>query len=202
MWALAPPPLNTLNIMIPPLGPQNATSPRIAPFEIAERNVHLQTNTLPPPQPISPSHLSGDHTHRDIKYLEQLLDSSLATVAVIQISGNALADVLTPCAYDTFKALYALAALDAAASGTKHNRSEIPSRSNLSDIGDDYLYSSNRSHSMPNSSIAVPRTGGIHLSISVDHGILFLWAGLAAVSILVVFFNFSRLCERDATGLF
>ena len=80
MWALAPPPLNMLNILIPPLGPQNATSPRIAPSKIAESNVHLQTNTLPPPQPISPSHLSGDHTH----HLEQLLDSSLATVAVIQ----------------------------------------------------------------------------------------------------------------------
>ena len=86
--------------------------------------------------------------------------------------------------------------------GSKPKESEIPNRSNLSDIGDDYPYSSNRSHPMPNSSIAVPRTGRgrIHISISVDHGMLFLWAGLAAVSFLIVFFNFPRLCERDASG--
>ena len=94
---------------LPPLGPQNLTT---APTEIANKSnssdVHLQMNALSPPQspqPISPSHLSGDHTHHNIKYLEQLLDSSLATVADIQFSGNTLADVLTPRAYNTFKAL-------------------------------------------------------------------------------------------------
>ena len=147
--------------VVPPLGPQNATSPQTSPSEIAESNVHLQTNahSLPQsPQPISPSYLSGDHTHCNIRYLEQLLDSSLATVAVIQFSGNTLAEVLTPRAYDTFKALYqalyALAAFDsdAAASSTKPKGSVIPNRSNLSDIGDDCPYLSNRSHPMPNSS--------------------------------------------------
>ena len=96
-------------------------SPPTAPNEIAESNVHPQTNSPSPPQSpqfISPSLLSGDHTHLNIKYLEQLLDSFLATVAVIQFSGNTLADV-TPHAYGAFKALYPLAALDAAASSTK-----------------------------------------------------------------------------------
>ena len=167
--------------------------------------MHLQTNALPPPQspqPISPSHFSGNHTHHNIKYLEQLLDSSLATVAVIQFSGNTLADVLTPRAYDTFKALYELAALDAAAPSIKPRGSEIPNRSTFPGIGNDCPYSSNRSPPLPNSSLAIPRTGRIRISISVDNIMLFLWAGLAVVSFLVVFFNFPRLFERDATGLF
>jgi hypothetical protein len=111
-------------------------------------NAHLQTNALSPPQspqPISPLHYSGNHTHHHLKYLEQLLDSSLATVAVIQFSGNnTLADVLTPRTHDTFKALYALAALDAPAStrSTKPGGNEIPT---FSDIGKDCPYSSNRS---------------------------------------------------------
>jgi hypothetical protein len=83
--------------------------PRTALNEIVKSNPsneHLQTNVLflpQSPQPISPSHFSEDrdHTQHNIKYLE-LLDSSLATAAVIQFSGNTLADVLTPRAYDTF----------------------------------------------------------------------------------------------------
>ena len=179
--------------------------PPTAPTEITKsnpNNMHLQTNALSPPQspqPISPSHLSGDHTstHHNIEYLEQLLDSSLATVAVIQFSGNTLADVLTPRAYDTFKALYTLAALDVAAS--KPRWIEISTRSifpESSKIGNDCLYSSNCSPPLPNSesSLGVPRTGRIHahVSISVDCVILFSWAGLAAVSFLVVFFNLLR----------
>ena len=71
----------------------------------------------------------------------------------------------------------------------------------------DSPYSSNHSPLSPNSSLAVPRTGRIHiLSISVDSCMIFLWAGSAAVAFLVVFFYFpqapSRLCERNATGLF
>jgi hypothetical protein len=107
--------------VLPPLGPQNATIPPTAPAEIAEsgpNNVHLQleTSALSPPQspqPISSSHFSEDHTRQNVKYLEQFLDSSLATAAVIQFSGSTLADVLTPRAYDTLRALYAIAALDA-----------------------------------------------------------------------------------------
>ena len=162
-------------------------------------NVDLQTNVLSPhqsPQPISPSHLSGDHTHHNIKHLEQLLDSSLATIAVIQISGNTLADVLTPRAYDTFKALYALAALDVLASGTKPRESEIPTRSISSNIGSDCLYSSNRSPTSLNSSLPVPCTGRLYISISVDYVMLFWWAGLVALSILVMFFNLPGLCEK------
>ena len=186
------------------LGPQNATGLPTAPTEIAKNNpnnAHLQTNDLsqvPPfksPQPISPSLLSGDHTH-NIKYLEQLLESSLATVAVIQFSGNTLADVLTPRAYDTFKALYALAALDAVASSTKPRGSEIPNP----DTGNDCPYSSNLP--LPHLSLAAPCTGRIHISISVDNIMLFLWAGLAVACFLVVFLNFPRLCERDGTGHF
>ena len=153
----------------PPLGPHNATSPPTAPTEIAKNspsNLHLQTNPQSP-QSISPSHFSGDHTHHNIKYLEQLLDSSLATVAVIQLSGSTLADVLTPRAYDTFKTLYALAALDAPPSSTNPRGSEIPTRSTFSDVGNDCPCSSNRSPPLLNSSLAVPRTGRIHLSISV-----------------------------------
>ena len=135
--------------VLPPLGPQNEAGLPTAPTEIQidksdPRNVNLQTNALSlpqSPQPISPSHLSGDHTH--IKYLEQLLESSLATVAVIQFSGNTLGDVLTPRAYDTFKALYALAALDAPASSTKPRGIDLPTRPTLSDIGNDCPYSRN-----------------------------------------------------------
>ena len=123
------------------------------------------------------------------------------TDAAHKISGNTLADILTPRAYDTFKSLYALAALDAAAPSTKSRGNEIPNRPNFPDIGNDCPYLNNRSPPLPNSSLAVPRTGGIHISISVDNVMLFWWAGLAAVSFLVVFFNLHRLCERDATGL-
>jgi hypothetical protein len=161
--------------------------------------VNLQTDALSgaphqSPQPISPSHFSEDHTHHNIKYLEQLLHSSLATVAVIQFSGNTLADVLTPRAYDTFKTLYALADLDAPTSSSKPKGSEIPTRSTFSDIGNDCPCSSNRSPPLPNSSLAVPRTGKIHISISVDYVMLFSWAGLAGVCCLVVFFNLPQLC--------
>ena len=177
--------------------PVSTTVQHAPPSEIAKSNpcnVHPQTNahTLPQSlQPISPSHLSGDHTHHNIKYLEQLLDSSLATVSVIQFSGNTLADVLTPRAYDTFKALYALAALDAPASesSTKPRGSKIPNLTTFSDIGNDRPYSSSRSPPLPDSSLAVPRIGRmhVHVSISVDYVMLFSLAGLVAVSCLVVF---------------
>ena len=191
-----------------PLGPQNATGPPTAPTEISKSNhgnLHLQMNAPSPSQSsqhISPSHISGDHTRHNIKHLEQLLDSSLATVAVIQFSGNTLADVLTPRAYDTLKALYALAALDASASSTKPRESEIPTGSTFSNIRNYCPYSSNRLPSLRNSSPAAPRTGRIRISISVDYVMLFSWAGLAAVSCLVVFFNLPRLCEKDVSGLF
>ena len=162
-WYSAPSANKMLNITSF-LGPQNATNPPTAPAEIAESTVHLQKNALSPPRsPQPPSHFSGDLTHHNIKYLEQLLDTSLATVAVIQFSGNTLADVLTPRAYDTFKALHTLAAMDAAASGTKPYSSPLL-----------------------NSSLAVSRTCKIHISISVDYVIIFSGVGLAAVSILVV----------------
>ena len=185
--------------VLPPLGPQNATGPPTASTEINHNDVHLQTNFLSSPQSpqhISPSQFSGDHTHHNIKYLEQLLDSSLATVAVIQFSGNTLPDVLTPRAYDTFKALYALAALEAPASSTslKPRGFDIPTLSTSSDIvnGNDYP---NRSPPLPNPSLAVPRTRRIHISISVDHVMLFSWAGLVAVCFVFLFFNLPRLCE-------
>ena len=187
----------TCRICTPSLGPQNATGSVIAPNEIIKSNssnMYLQTNPLSPPQSpqsISQSHLSGDHTYRKVKYLEQLLDSSLATVAVIQFSGNTLADVLTPRAYETFKALYALADLDAPAltQSTKNVGSEI--LSTFSHNCNDCPYSINFSPLFPNSSLAgpSPRTGPgrIHISISVDHVIHFLWAGLVAVSFFVLF---------------
>ena len=179
------------------------TNPPTAPTEIAESNVHLQENALSPPQsPQPPTHLSGNHTHHNMEHLEQLLDSSLATVAVIEFSDNTLADVFTPRAYDIFKALYTLAALDAAESSTKPKGSEIPNCSTFSDIGNNYPYSRNHSPPLPNSSLAIPRTGRIHISISVDNVMYFWWAGLAAVSFIVVFFNFPRHCEGDATGHF
>jgi hypothetical protein len=210
MWALAPSVRHAEDIL-PPLGPipQNATGPPTAPTEITKSNpsnhdVHLQTNVLSPPQshqPISPSHFPNDHhdtTHRDIKYLEQLLESSLATVAAIPFSGNTLADILTPRAYDTYKALHALAALDMPTSSTTTRGSNFR-RSTFSDIGNDCPHSSNRSPPLPNSSLAIPRTGRIHLqlSMSAEYVIHFSWAGLAAVCCLFLFlFNLPRLWER------
>ena len=162
-------------------------------------NVHLKMNALSPPrppQPISPSHLSGDHIHHNIKHLEQLLDSSLATVAIIQLSGSPLPDVLTPRAYDSFKALYALAALDASTSSIKPLGSEITTRFTLSNIVNECPYSSNRLPPfLPTSSLAVPHTHSIYISIPLNYVILFSWAGLAAFSCLVMFFNLPRLFE-------
>ena len=195
MWALAPSAMKRVESVFHSLGPQNATGYPTAPTEIVKSNssnVHPQTNALSPPQSpqsISPSHFSaGDHTHHNIKYLEQLLESSLATVAVIQFSGNTLADVLSPRAYNTFKALYALADLDAPALSSKARESEIPIRSTFSDIGNDCAYSSNHSPlaPFPNSSLAVPHTNRIQISIS-DNIMLFSWAGLVAVSFSVLF---------------
>jgi hypothetical protein len=141
-----------IEYVLPPLGQleraHNATRPQTALAEIAKSNTsnaHTQTDVLSPRQSsssqlISPSHISGDNTQHNVKYLEQLLESSLATVAVIQFSGNTLADVLTPRAYDTFKALYALAALDTAAASESSTEprgrdSEIPNQTTFSDIG-------------------------------------------------------------------
>jgi len=171
---------------------QHAASSEITKSGPSDMNLQMNALSTPQsPRPISPSHFSGDHTPHNIKHLEQLLDSCLATVAVIQLSGNTLTDVLTPRAYDTIRALYALAALDPPVPNTKHRGDEIPTRSTS------YSYSSNRSPPLPDSSLAVPRTGRIHISISMDYVKLFLWAGLAAVFCLVVFSNFppSRLCQ-------
>ena len=211
MWALRLA-LSTLikrveYVLLPPLGPQNATGPpSTIPFFPAQicLDPHICTpvstavqhaaalSPLAPqsPQPISPSHISEDHTHHNIKYLEQLLESSLATIAVIQFSGNNLENVLTPRAYDTVKALYALAALDvpASESSTKPRGGVVPPSSTSSDIGNDCPYSSNRSPPLLNSSLVVPRTGR-------DYVMLLSGVGLAAVSCLV-FFTLPRLCER------
>ena len=161
----------------------------------------LQTSALSlpqSPQPIPPSHFSGDHTH--IKYLEQLLDSSLATVAIIQSSGNTLSDVLTTRAYDTLKALYALAALDAPTSSTKPRGIDPLTRSTFSDIGNDCQYSSNHSTPLPSSSLAVPLTSRmhVHVSIAMDYVMPFSWAGLAVVSCLVLVFS---ICLGFAKGM-
>ena len=56
--------------------------------------VQLQTNALSPP-PISTTYLTitflrRPYIHHKTKYLEQLLESSLATVAVIRFSGGTL----------------------------------------------------------------------------------------------------------------
>ena len=119
----------------------------------------------------------------------------MATVAVIQFSGNTLADVLTPRAYDTFKTLYALAALDETASSTKRRWSEIPNRSIFSNIGNGCPYLSSPSPPLLNSNLAVHPRGRIHISISVDYVVLLSWAVLAAVSFLVVFFIFPWICD-------
>ena len=192
-----------------PLGPQNATGPSIAqaptdsePATSNPSNVHLLKNALFPtqsPQPISPSHFSGEHTQHNVKYLEHLLDSSLATVAVIQFSGNTLADVLTPRAYDTFKALYALAALDTAALSTvtKSRGGEIPNCFTFPGISDDCPYLSNHLPPFPNSSLVLPpsRSNRIHISISVEYVMLFSLARMAALYFLVAIFNLPRLCD-------
>ena len=191
MWALSPSAIKHVEYVLLPLGTQNATDPQ-PQTEIANSNsskVHLQTGALSPPQsphPISPSHFSGDHAH----HLEQLLDSSLATVAVIQFSGSTIADVLTPRAYDTIKALYALAALDAKYSSTKPRENKILTHSTFSDRGNDCPYLSNHSPSLPNSRLAVTRTVRMHghVSISVDYVVLISWAGLVAVFCLFLFF--------------
>ena len=115
-----------------------------------------------------------------------LLNRLLVAVAAIQSSCSTLEDVLTPRAYNTFKALYALAPLVTASSSTKPNRSEIPTRSTFSDMGNDYPNSSNGSPLLPNSSLGVPRTGRIHISITVEYVMFFSWAGLAVVACLVL----------------
>jgi hypothetical protein len=197
MWTLAAPSaIEHVKYVFLLLDPQNATGSNPS-------DVQPQMNTLSPlrsPRPISQPHISGDHIHHNIKYLEQLLESTLATAAIIQYSGSPLPDVLTPRAYDALKALYALAAMDAPMSNTTPKESEIQTwHSIFSDIGNDRdcPYSSNRLTPFPNSSLVVPRTGRIHVNISVsmDYLMFFSWAGLAAFSCLVVVFsNLPRIC--------
>ena len=115
------------------------------------------------------------------------------TIAVIQFSGNTLEDVLTLRAYNTFKALYALAALDRPGSSNEPRENEIPtcSEPTFSVNGNDCIYLSNHSILLLNSSLAVPRNGRIHISISIDYVILLSWTRLAAVSLLL-----PQLCKK------
>ena len=188
MWTLAPSSIKHVEYVFLPLGPRNATEPQTEVAKSNPTNVHLQTTALSPSQPISPSHFSGDHTH-----LEQLLDSSLATVAVVQFSGSTMADVLTPRAYDTIKALYALAALDALSSRTKPTENEIATPSTFSYQGNGCPYLSSRSP------LAVPHTVKMHRnkSISMDYVVLISFAGLVAVFCVIVFFNLNWLCRGE-----
>ena len=160
-------------------------------------DVPLQNHAQSPPdqslRSISPSYLSGDHTHRDLKYLGRLLESSLATIAIIQFSGNTLADIFTPRANDSFKALCALAPSDGPTSSTKSQVGDIPTRSDFSNTPTD----SNKPDSppLPYSSLAVSRTFRTHISISVGYEVLFSWTGFVAVSCLVFYVtNLPQFC--------
>ena len=98
------------NILTPLLWP-TASAVHAVPTGREIADVTLKEPAKPPRS--GPPDTSSDRTYRDLEHLlEQLLDSSLATVAIIHFSGNRLADVLTPRARDAFKALYALVALD------------------------------------------------------------------------------------------
>ena len=175
------------------LDPENATGPPTAPTEIAKSNpsnVHLQTNALSPSNLLNLSH--HQISLETIKYLEQLLNSSLATVAAIQFSGNTLANVLTPRAYDTNKALYALAALDIPTLSTTPRESDTPTRSTFSDIGNNSLCSSNRSPPLPNSNLVVPCTGRIVIYIyqslrSMSY--IFRWPDWRLSAVFFIFFS-------------
>ena len=163
-------------------------SPRVIP-------VMCTCKRMPSPHPISSTYLTIRFLWRpyhQIKYLEQLLNSSLATVAAIQFSGNTLANVLTPCAYDTNKALYALAALDIPTLSTTPRESDTPTRSTFSDIGNNSLCSSNRSPPLPNSNLVVPCTGRIVIYIyqslrSMSY--IFRWPDWRLSAVFFIFFS-------------
>ena len=177
-------------------------------------NVSLQMNTQSLPSPsqafetVVPSYFSGDHIYHRLKYLERLLDCSLATAAVIHFSGNTLADILTPRAQDT---LYALLALNMLLTSSKPRVRDTPAHSASSDfdIGNDQCPFHHSLPPLPNSSPLVLSTAcTINISISMDYklNVLFSWTAFAVFSVsFLAFFiiNFSGFsgCEKDVGGL-
>ena len=152
-------------------------------------------NIQPRPSPVQSLGiiaLSGDHIHNNLKNLEQLLDSSLATAGVIRFSGNTLADILTPRARDT---LYALTALNVLVTNFVPKVKDIPTRSAFSglDIRKDYRSADHPLPHLSSSSLVnPPTTCRINISISVEYSELFLWVGFAAViSSFLAFFIIS-----------
>lgn len=212
MWALTL--YHGISAYLLPLDPQTPTQTRTGPstnpyidgstaiqqtppksdITISNLNpsdVPLQANPQPSlfpaqsPRPISPVHFCGDHTCPcDFKYLEQLLESPLATATAIHLSGNTLADVLTPRAHDVLKALHALAALD-----MSKVASYIPDFSAFFGIRNDHPYPStsnpDQSPPMPNHRLAVPCACGIHLCISMPCITRMWWAPLVFFFVII-----------------
>ena len=174
------------------------------PKEIAD--VPLQTNNYHPcldptktPRPFQRSDFSIDRARRELEHLEQLLGSSLATAAVVRFSGNTFADILTPRAYDVFKAFRALDV-----SFSSSNRIVGDPLTASSNIRNDYFSNPHRSFPSPFPNLAAPGTSRSHISIPVHHAVLFSSASLMVFFCLVFFIMaFPRLCimrEWDIPG--
>jgi hypothetical protein len=120
--------------------------------------------------------------------------------AVLRVSGNTLADILTPRAHDTLQALYALAALvNILVSSTKANVGDIPTHPPLFDIGNNHDNPSSSSTdqsppTLPNPNLTVSRTYRIYISISTDWGVvvLFIMAGVSCIAFFTT--NIPWLC--------
>ena len=174
------------------------------PKEIAD--VPLQTNNYRPhlyptktPRPFQRSDFSSDRAKCELEHLEQLLGTSLATAAVVRFSGNTFADILTPRAYDVFKAFRAL---DVSFSSSNRIVGDLPTAS--SDIRNDYFSNPHQSFPSPSPNLAAPGTSRSHILIPVHHAVLFSSAILMVFSCLVFFIiAFPRLCimrEWDIPG--
>ncbi|KAF8810013.1 hypothetical protein BYT27DRAFT_7240859 [Phlegmacium glaucopus] len=80
------------NVLVPPLQPvQNAVPKEIADMSLSLTNHQPRLDLRPVP--------SSDSSNYNAEHLEHL-DSSLAPLPSIQLSGNTLADILTPHAHD------------------------------------------------------------------------------------------------------
>ena len=153
---------------------------------------------------IVPSYFSGDHIYHHLKYLERLLDRSLATAAVIPFSGNTLADILTPRAQDT---LYALLALNMLVTSSKPRVRDIPAHSALSDfdIGNDQCPFHHSLPPPPNSGPdVVPSTAcRINISISMDYNlnVLFAVVGISFLAFFIINLSGLSSCGKNVGGL-
>jgi hypothetical protein len=173
------------NILVHPLQPiiqatgpvQNAVTKEIALSNPSETTYQLRLDPTNALQPVPPSDSSpSDETHHSLTHPEKCQESTLANVVIIQLSGNTLADIFTPPAYNAFKA---------------HVASDVSVSSTKRIVADPPTHFSTSSHAVPTSSILRR-----HILIPV-HCVVFSLASLVVLSWLAFFFIRANGVEAD-----